>query len=173
MLGCLLSPSVGELSVDGQRVDQQSAWMLQELRRTKIGFVFQHAHLLPFLNVEENLRVVARNCGLRPADAAARVAELGRRLEIWSYRHRKPGELSGGQRQRVAIARALLHRPPIVLADEPTSALDWQNGQIAMDLLVEQAKAAGAVLLTVTHDTRLVDRFDRVLRVDCGKVYES
>jgi putative ABC transport system ATP-binding protein len=172
ILGCLLTPSSGEVSIEGATVDLNSRRKLQNLRRTKIGFVFQQAHLLPFLNAEGNLRAVARNAGLSHAQSAARIAELGERLNIGAYLHRKPGELSGGQRQRVAIARALLHRPPIILADEPTSALDWQNGQLATDLLIEQAIAARAVLVTVTHDTRLLDRFQRVLRVDCGRVYE-
>jgi len=173
IMGCLLSPSSGELYIEGTRIDYGSPARLQDLRRTKIGFVFQHAHLLPFLNVEENLRVVGRNAGLSPRVAAQRIAELARRLGIWDYRHRRPGELSGGQRQRVAIARAVIHRPPIILADEPTSALDWENGQIAVRLLADEAHASGAGLVTVTHDTRLVEMFDRTLRIECGKLYQE
>ena len=146
---------------------------LQELRRTKIGFVFQHAHLLPFLTVEQNLRVVGRNAGLTARSVADRITELAQRLGIGHYRHRRPGELSGGQRQRVAVARAVIHRPPIILADEPTSALDWDNGQAAVRLLVDEAHAAGAVLVTVTHDTRLVGMFDRVLRMECGRLLQD
>ncbi len=81
--------------------------------------------------------------------------------------------LSGGQRQRVAIARAVLHRPSILLADEPTAALDWHHGQEAVRLLVEQAQAEGALLLTVTHDSRLLPMFGRVLRIEGGRLSEE
>jgi putative ABC transport system ATP-binding protein len=146
---------------------------LTELRRDKIGFVFQHAQLLPFLSVEDNLRVVAKNAGLSAVRVGQRITELTKTLGIEPYRHRKPAELSGGQRQRVAIARAVLHRPPIVLADEPTAALDWENGQAAIRLLVEQARAEHSLLIVVTHDTRLVKHFDRVLRMESGRIQES
>lgn len=173
ILGCLLSPSSGELRLDGEAIDLSSAAIRQELRRTKIGFVFQHAQLLPFLSVFDNLRVVAGNSGLERRDAESRVRHLADRLGILPYLARKPGQLSGGQRQRVAIARAVLHRPTIILADEPTSALDWHNGQAAMQLLIDEAEVAEAVLITVTHDTRLVGMFDRVIRVDGGSLYED
>jgi len=78
--------------------------------------------------------------------------------------------LSGGQRQRVAIARAVLHRPPVILADEPTAALDWEHGQEAVRLLVEQAREEGAMLLTVTHDARLIPHFGRRLGIDRGRL---
>ena len=95
------------------------------------------------------------------------------RLGLTAMRHRKPDHLSGGQRQRVAIARAVLHRPSILLADEPTAALDWHHGQVAVRMLVEQARAEGAMLLTVTHDTRLLPMFGRVLRIEGGRLYEE
>jgi putative ABC transport system ATP-binding protein len=170
ILGCLLSPSSGQLYIDGTAVDFGSPRAREQLRRTKIGFVFQHAQLLPFLTIEQNLLVVARNAGLTVGDSRARISQLARRLGIEKYRHRRPSELSGGQRQRVAIARSLLHRPSIVLADEPTSALDWTNGQAAVRLLIDEAQAANAVLLTVTHDTRLVEMFQQTLRAYCGTV---
>ncbi len=172
ILGCLLSPSAGELSIAGQRVPYESPDHLTALRRDKIGFVFQHAQLLPFLSVEDNLRIVAGNAGLSAARVGQRIAELTKTLDIEAYRHRKPAELSGGQRQRVAIARAVLHQPPIVLADEPTAALDWENGQAAIRLLVAQAKEENALLIVVTHDTRLVPLFDRVLHMESGRITE-
>ena len=92
------------------------------------------------------------------------------KLGIASYAHRKPGELSGGQRHAAAIARAVLHRPRVMLADETTAALDWNSGQVAVSLLVQQAKAEGALLITVTHDTRLIGLFDRIIHLESGKV---
>lgn len=170
MIGCLLSPSEGEVWIDGDRVPFGSQRGLVSIRRTKIGFVFQHAQLLPFLSVDDNLRLVGNNLALPSRAIRLRIAELTSTLGITDYLHRKPSELSGGQRQRVAIARALMNRPPILLADEPTAALDWDNGQIALRLLVEQARDNRSALIVVTHDTRLLHLFDRVVRIENGRV---
>jgi putative ABC transport system ATP-binding protein len=94
------------------------------------------------------------------------------RLGLAGLRRKLPDLTSGGQRQRAAIARALVHRPSILLADEPTAALDWQNGEAVVRLLVEQARAERALLVTVTHDTRLVKWFDRALHLDSGRISE-
>jgi putative ABC transport system ATP-binding protein len=173
VLGCMLKPTAGEVKVCGERVDWRSPRRLTYFRRVHLGFVFQHAQLLPFLTVAENLEVVGRNAVLSPKALAARIEELLERLGIAAMRHKKPEHLSGGQRQRVAIARAVLHRPSILLADEPTAALDWHHGEEAVRLLVEQAQAEGAMLLTVTHDTRLLPMFGRVLGIRGGQLFEE
>jgi putative ABC transport system ATP-binding protein len=173
ILGCLLRPTEGEVSVCGERVDWRFPRRLARFRRLYLGFVFQHAQLLPFLTVAENLEVVGRNAGLSAKAVGNRIGELLERLGITAMRHKKPDQLSGGQRQRVAIARAVLHRPAVLLADEPTAALDWQHGQEAVRLLVEQAQAEEAMLLTVTHDTRLLPLFGRVLRIEGGQLFEE
>jgi putative ABC transport system ATP-binding protein len=173
IMGCLLSPSRGDVEIDGKVIDFSSPARLARLRRQALGFVFQHAQLLPFLSVRENLNIVLRNSGAPLRQSRERLPLLLERLGIAKYEHRKPGELSGGQRQRVAIARAVLHRPRIILADEPTAALDWENGQAAMRMLVEQAKADDSLLVAVTHDTRLLDMFDRVIRLESGSLQET
>jgi ABC-type lipoprotein export system ATPase subunit len=173
ILGCMLKPTTGELTVCGERVDWQSSRRLTYFRRARLGFVFQHAQLLSFLTVAENLEVVGRNAGLSANTLADRIKELLERLGIAAMRNKKPDHLSGGQRQRAAIARAVLHRPSILLADEPTAALDWHHGEEAVRLLVEQAQAEGAMLLTVTHDTRLLPMFGRVLRIEEGRLSEE
>lgn len=173
ILGCLLTPSSGELRIGGERVDFTTPGELGELRRTRLGFVFQHAQLLPFLTVAENLRVVGRNAGLMNEPMEARLNLLLPRLGLVAMSDKKPDQLSGGQRQRVAIARAMLHQPAILLADEPTAALDWHNGENVIDLLIEQAGEAGAALVVVTHDTRLLPKFDRVFRIEDGRVNEE
>jgi putative ABC transport system ATP-binding protein len=173
ILGCLLTPTSGELVLDGQQVDFTARGVLRRLRRAKIGFVFQHAQLLPFLTITENLEVVGRNAGLSARALAIRIGDLLDRLGIATTRHRKPGQLSGGQRQRAAIARAVLQQPSILVADEPTAALDWHHGQEAVRLLVEQAQEEGAMLLAVTHDARLVPMFNRRLHIREGCLYEG
>ena len=173
ILGCMLSPSRGELRIEGQAVKHNSLGQLTALRRHHIGFVFQHAQLLPFLTVEENLRLVSRNAGLTRSRLESRMGQILEDLDIVPLRNKRPGDVSGGQRQRVAIARAALHSPSIILADEPTAALDWQHGEAVVRLLTQQARRENALLVTVTHDTRLVGMFDRVLSMDSGKVREQ
>jgi putative ABC transport system ATP-binding protein len=173
VLGCLLTPTSGSLLVNGLKVDHKNPGSLARLRRDCIGFVFQHAQLLPFLSVLENLELVGRNAGLAPGPLRRRVTHLLDRLGVAGMMHKLPEQLSGGQRQRVAIARALLHRPPVLLADEPTAALDWHQGEAAARLLIEQAAEEGSFLLTVTHDSRLLGLFQRKLRIDQGLLVEE
>ncbi|HEX7376401.1 MAG TPA: ABC transporter ATP-binding protein, partial [Pirellulales bacterium] len=170
VIGCLLAPSAGGMKIDGRPVPFQRKRRLAGIRRRYIGFVFQHAQLLPFLTVIENLVVVGENAGLKRRPALRRAEELLDRLGVAGLRHKKPALASGGERQRVAVARALIHSPPIILADEPTAALDWENGQIVVELLTAQAKSENAALITVTHDTRLVPMFGRALRIDSGRL---
>jgi putative ABC transport system ATP-binding protein len=172
LLGCLLSPSGGELRIGGSAVRHTHPGALTEIRRRRIGFVFQHAQLLPFLTLEENVRLVGRNAGLREPELGRRVLELLGRLDLGGVRSKCPGHTSGGQQQRAAVARALVHRPAVILADEPTAALDWQRGEEVVRLLTEHARHDGAALVAVTHDTRLVGQFERVLRLSEGRLFE-
>jgi putative ABC transport system ATP-binding protein len=173
ILGCLLSPSSGDLTIQGSPVSFRQPGELVRLRRSTIGFVFQHSQLLPFLTIEENLLIVARNLGLDRRERRRRASELLDELGLTHIRGRPPDEASGGERQRVAVARAVLNRPPIVLADEPTASLDWVNGQRVMELLVRLATEARSLLLVVSHDPRILPFVERVIRVDSGKVGEE
>jgi ABC-type lipoprotein export system ATPase subunit len=128
--------------------------------------------LLPFLTVRENLEIVGRNAGLGTTERVERIEALLGRLEMLTHQDKKAAVLSGGQRQRVAVARALLHRPAVVLADEPTAALGWEIGQVVVDLLTCHAREQGAALLVVTHDMRLVPRFDRRFEIEGGNFRE-
>ena len=173
ILGCLLAPSEGELRIGNETVNFFDKSSLTEVRRQKLGFIFQHAQLLPFLSIQENLAIIGRNAGMDESLIRQRLDNLIERLELTRARDKLPGQLSGGQRQRVAIARALLHRPSIVLADEPTAALDWNTGKTVVELLLEQARLEKAVLVVVTHDTRMLPLFDRILSMADGVLKEQ
>lgn len=172
ILGCLLEPTDGSLIINGEEVDFSDKSSLTDVRRQKLGFIFQHAHLLPFMTIEENLLIVGQNAGMKASHTMERLDNLLDRLQLQAMRLKFPAQLSGGQRQRVAIARALIHQPSIVMADEPTASLDWKNGEAVVDLLVEQCHCEKAVLVVVTHDTRMLPLFDRILSMQDGLVTE-
>lgn len=155
----LLRPSTGSVMVCGQALHALSAGAADRFRGRHLGIVFQRLHLLPALPVLENVLLAQRLARQRPDPAAARA--LLTQLGVEGLERHKPAMLSQGQAQRVAIARALIHRPRLVLADEPTSALDDEHAARAIALLREQASAAGAALLVVTHDQRIRGALDR------------
>lgn len=172
ILGCLLTPDSGEYWLDQQLVRFDAPHRLARLRAEKLGFVFQHSQLLPFLDVLSNVAIVAENLGSTRRDSFQRAEFICDRMGIFDCAKKLPSELSGGQRQRVAIARALIHHPGVILADEPTAALDWERGQDVIGLFVEEAKQGQCALIMVTHDTRLVPYFDRILHIENGNLIE-
>ncbi len=173
ILGCLLTPCSGRLIIHGRHVRHARKAQMIALRRREIGFVFQQAQLLPFLTMEENLGIVGRNVGLPRRQVKSRIEELLTRLNVAHLRNKRPRQASRGEEQRVAVARALVHRPRIILADEPTAALDWENGRAVVRLLTEIAQDEQTILLTVTHDSRLVSMFARRFHIDQGIVSEE
>lgn len=142
-------------------------------RRAHIGFVFQALNLISTLTVAENITLPLELAGHDGASERERVEELlglvGLRERADSY----PDRLSGGEQQRVAVARALAHDPLLVLADEPTGSLDYDTGQRVLDVLSELVRASGTTLLVATHDIALVERADRVLRLQGGTLAEA
>jgi putative ABC transport system ATP-binding protein len=170
VIGCILEPSSGCISLDGEVVYQQR-WLRADLRRLrleKIGFIFQTHNLLPFLDNTENVAVVLDLAGLDAAGARRRAVELLDYLEVGHRKHGMPAQLSGGEAQRVAIARALANRPRIILADEPTAALDSHRAGIVMDLLRKVAVDQNAAIIAVTHDEKIFDRFDHIFMLRDG-----
>ena len=159
------SVHVGGVDLGGLGDDQRAA-----LRRTQIGFVFQAFHVLPHLDVAQN---VALPLLLLGTPDAARVAALLDSVGLGGLGARLPQQLSGGQLQRVAIARALVHRPRLILADEPTGNLDPSTAAVVMDALVAQTRLHGASLVLVTHSVAATERADRVLRLTLGGMVES
>lgn len=164
LLGGLLTPTSGDVSVDGTSLPSLGQGQLDKFRGKRIGIIFQEAHFVKALTVGENLLLAQKLAGVAPDKN--RAEELLGRLNLHDKFSKKPDQLSVGERQRVAIARALINRPSVILADEPTSALDDQNCQEVAGLLAEQANLAAATLLIVTHDNRLKERFAKRIELD-------
>ena len=172
IIGCILAPSAGRVALDGEPVFD-GKWLRRDLRRLrldKIGFIFQAHNLLPFLTAQENVSVVLDLAGLPAEEGRARARELLEYLEVGHRAAVKPALLSGGEAQRVAIARALANRPRIILADEPTAALDGARAGLVMDLLRKLAVEQEACIVTVTHDEKIFDRFDRLVHLRDGRL---
>jgi putative ABC transport system ATP-binding protein len=170
ILGCILTPSEGTLSVAKHPTAGLSPEELAKLRRRHIGFIFQSYNLFETLTAEENVRVALDVRGERGSEAIVRaqraLQQVGLRHKLKSY----PANISGGEQQRVAVARALVGSPSVMLADEPTAALDSENGLAVMQLLSEIARDKSRAVLAVTHDPRTIPFANRVLRIEDGLI---
>jgi putative ABC transport system ATP-binding protein len=172
VIGCIVEPSSGRITLDGDIV-YDGHWLRTDLRRLrleKIGFIFQFHNLLPFLSCIDNVAIVLGLAGIPAAAARDRAVELLDYLEVGHRKDAMPSKLSGGEAQRVAIARALANRPRIILADEPTAALDSHRAGIVMDLLRKIAVDQAAAILAVTHDDKIFDRFDSIFELRDGRL---
>ena len=176
ILAALLSPTSGQVLIDGHDLVQMSDKHRVKLRREKIGFTFQANNLIPFLTARENVEFMLRLNGKADKTGRLRSAEILSRLGLSDRLHNLPAQLSGGQQQRVAIARALIHNPAVVLADEPTASLDTERAFQVVETfahLIHENNRAGII---VTHDLRMCQYVDRVLQMQDGKlvrVYET
>jgi putative ABC transport system ATP-binding protein len=168
LLGCLDRPDSGDIHLGDQRVSHLPAATLNQLRRERLGFIFQSFNLIPVLTAYENVEYPLLLSGVSAAERRARVAELLDRVGLSGKHRRRPHELSGGERQRVAIARALVNRPTLVLADEPTANLDSETGGSVLDLMDGLRDRLGVAFLFASHDPRLLDRMDRVIPLRDG-----
>jgi putative ABC transport system ATP-binding protein len=169
-IGLLNLPDRGTLELAGSTVieDGVARGDLAAIRRSQIGFVFQKANLIPFLDALENVLVAFQINGTVGREERARATELLRFLGVEDRAHHRPEELSGGQQQRVAIARALAMSPPLILADEPTAALDGARSRDVMQLFRRIAHERMAAVIVVTHDHRVLDAFDSVHEMEDG-----
>ena len=166
--GGILSASEGEIVVGGEDISDYSPKQLTTFRQEKVGFVFQAVNLVPFLTARENLLVVDELGRRTGAAARARADQLLEELGLSDRAKNLPSQLSGGQRQRVAIGRALMNEPELVLFDEPTSALDSELGAQVMDVIRTEMKQRGTAAIVVTHDERVTQYCDRVVRIVDG-----
>ncbi|MDR3262757.1 MAG: ABC transporter ATP-binding protein [Clostridiales bacterium] len=166
LLGGTDSPTSGEITVDGERIESYDEKRLTRFRADKIGFVFQFYSLIPTLTVYENVALV-KEIMSDAADIDGVLGEVG--LDI--HRNKFPSQLSGGEQQRVSIARAVVKNPKLLLCDEPTGALDTVTGVKILSLLQETARKGHTVLI-VTHNAALKDAADRVIYVKNGRIGE-
>src|SRR5262245_28377209 len=170
ILGCILTPSSGELVIGGERINPKHPQQLPEVRKKSIGFVFQQFNLFPALTAVENVEYALNVKGVDGAEARREAERVLDAVGLSDRRHFLPRDLSGGQKQRVAIARALSGRSPILLADEPTANLDSQIGTQVLELFRALAKKEHRALLVVTHDPKVRSICDRMLQIRDGQV---
>lgn len=168
MLGGLDNPTSGEVWVDGKNIADFSEEKLAQVRRRKIGFVFQAFNLVPSLNVWENI-VLPMGLDGRKADVDF-IKDILKSLNLQTKEKNLPNTLSGGQQQRTAIARAIAAKPSIILADEPTGNLDTKTGDEVMALLKFSAKKYGQTLVVITHNEDIAQMADRTIVIEDGKV---
>lgn len=166
--GALLTPTSGEVLINGESLAEKNTAQLADFRLHNIGFMFQNAQLIPYIKVEEQLLYVAKIAKLSSSEAKKRSSYLLKRLGIWERRNHYPEKLSGGEKQRVAIARAWMNNPAILFADEPTASLDFRRGKEVVQMLSEEVKAEGKAAVMVTHDERMLEWCDRVLYLQDG-----
>lgn len=175
IIGAMDKATCGNFSFNGKNMTCLSNDSLAEIRANDIGFVFQQYGLLNESSVEENLKLalcfLSDKSFVKSADK--NVGRILTEFGIQELRHRKVRELSGGQKQRVAIARALIKRPCMIIADEPTGALDKDTSEEVIEVLLKKTKEYKATLLIATHDFNIIDRFDRVIKIENGALIEN
>ena len=173
LLGGLDKPTGGEIVIAGHNLGNLSDDKLTELRRRKIGFVFQFFNLIPVLSAVENTALPITLDGVKPAEAKRRATEWLTRFGMSDRLAHRPDQLSGGQQQRVAVARALVAEPDLILADEPTGNLDTYSGDEIAGLLRDVSKQYKRTVVMVTHDPRIAAYADRIIFLKDGKVVDE
>ena len=171
IIGCIDTPSSGRVSVDGKEVSGQTPDQLADLRARTIGFIFQTFNLLPVLSAAENVEYpLLQFPELSAGERAVRVRKYLGVVGLKKFAQHRPNQLSGGQRQRVAIARALATHSKIVLADEPTANLDRKTGEGILKLMRDINRKSGTTFIFSTHDRRVMNMADRLVRVEDGQI---
>ncbi len=173
IVGGMLQPTAGQVMIDGEDLTRMTDSQRTDLRRRKIGFVFQRFNLFPTLSAEGNLKLAERIHHKSNGSDSKRRRDLLRLLKLEDKIHHKPLEMSGGEQQRVALARAVINRPAILLADEPTGNLDSENSQIVLDMLRDLNKEFGQTIVMITHNPEAALRADRIIEMRDGHVVGS
>lgn len=173
IMGCILTATSGSVRIAGTEVTSLREKELPAIRLQHIGFVFQGFNLFPTLTARENVELMLDLKGVSAAAAKRRALELLEQVGLGTKYGNFPADLSGGQKQRVAIARALAGDPKIILADEPTAALDSHTGRNVMEILSELVHKRGRAVVIVTHDSRVVNFADRIVKIEDGAIAQG
>ena len=173
LLGGLDRPTSGTVTIDGHNLSELSDARLTELRRHKIGFIFQFFNLIPVLNAVETAALTVTLDGVRPAEAKERATGWLQKVGLNERLDHRPDQLSGGQQQRVAVARALVAEPVLVLADEPTGNLDTRASEEITGLLRQVANEWARAVVVVTHDPRIAAHADRIIFLKDGSIVDQ
>ena len=169
IMGALDKPTEGQVFFDGQEITALSEHEREQIRRTKMGFVFQSVSLTPMLNAYENVEFALRLAGITE-NREERVKECLRMVGLEKRMNHMPQELSGGEQQRVAIARAIVHKPQILFADEPTAELDSHTSKVVAGLFRELVEKEGITILMTTHDSSLMNVGSHLIELADGEV---
>ncbi len=170
LIGALDTPTRGTVTVGGVDLAGLSRRDLADLRRDKVGFVFQAYNLIPVLRARENAEYVLQLQGMPAEERRKRIADVFQRLGIGDFLESWPAKMSGGQQQRVAVARAIASTPAVVLADEPTANLDQHTGKALIAMMRELNRERGVTFVFSTHDPMVLDQADRVVRLLDGGI---
>ena len=170
IIGTLLKPDKGELSIDGVNPFALSAQKQAHFRNKQIGFVFQFHQLLPEFTAAENVAIPAMIAGMSKRQALSEAEQLLTQLGLADRLKHRPAQLSGGEKQRTAVARALINRPTLILADEPSGSLDTQRKEELIELFFELRDQLGQTFLIVTHDEDFAQRADRTISLQDGRI---
>ena len=170
LLGGLLSPTSGTIIIDGEDLSKVSDAQRTDIRRRKIGFVFQRFNLFPTLTADGNLKLAERIHTGNGGGNSERRREVLRLLKLENKINNKPLELSGGEQQRVALARAIINNPAIILADEPTGNLDSENSKIVLDMFSELNRKFNQTIIMITHNPEAAENCNRIIRMRDGQV---
>ena len=170
LIGALDVPTAGTVHVGGRSLSGLNRRQLADLRRDKVGFVFQAYNLIPVLTAAENAEYVLELQGMPASKRRERVKEVFEKLGIAAFLDARPPKMSGGQQQRVAVARAVAATPAVVLADEPTANLDQATGRALIEMMRELNKERGTTFVFSTHDPMVLEQADRVVRLVDGRI---
>ena len=170
LIGCIDTPTSGNIYIDNQEISNQTSDQLADLRASKIGFIFQTFNLLPVLSAFENVEYPLLRFVPDKQKRREHVSHFLDLVGVYQFAKHRPNQLSGGQRQRVAIARALIANPCIVLADEPTANLDHKTGGSILELMQRINQDNGTTFIFSTHDPRVIEMAYRVLRISDGEI---
>ncbi|HDR7786414.1 ABC transporter ATP-binding protein [Bacillus cereus] len=168
--GALLSPSKGDIYIREQNITKLSEKEMTDIRLKKIGFIFQFANLVPYLNVKEQLLYIAKLKKESKQESEKRANHLLAAFGLGERKNHYPNQLSGGEKQRVAIARAFMNNPDLILADEPTASLDSKRAREVVEMMKREVKESQKAAIMITHDERMLDVCDRILTLRDGQL---